>query len=256
MAMAIATERHYEVECIQIILVSRHSSPTETPVNTTKSRRLLKQAEAMGRKSKISVHTQIRVTHDISQAILETIKERHIDLILMGWKGNTSTPGRIFGNVVDTVVRQASCDVVLVKFGKVKEHFPQFDHWLIPMAGGPNAWAAIKLLPALMTLTQAPQIRLARVFHPSETTPDMSILEQAVKLLIRSRKIDSPIMSIPIKSESVSEGIISLVNTVGYDVVVLGASREGMLQQAIKGNIPEAIASGVESTVILVRSAT
>ncbi|AFZ03330.1 chloride channel protein [Calothrix sp. PCC 6303] len=253
MAMAIARERHYEVECIQVILVSRHSSPTETPVNTTKSRRLLKQAETLGRKFQISVHTQIRVTHDVSQAILETIKERHIDLILMGWKGNTSTPGRIFGNVVDTVVRQASCDVVLVKFGKIKENYPNFNHWLIPMAGGPNAWAAIKLLPALMTLSKDPQIRLARVFHPSETTPDMSILEQAVKLLIRSRKIESPIMSIPIKAESVSEGVISLVNTVGYDVVVLGASREGMLQQAIKGNIPEAIASGVESTVILVR---
>ena len=39
----------------------------------------------------------------------------------------------------------------------------------------------------------------------------------------------------------------------GFDVVVLGASREGMLQQAIKGNIPEAIASGVDCTVILVR---
>jgi CIC family chloride channel protein len=38
-----------------------------------------------------------------------------------------------------------------------------------------------------------------------------------------------------------------------YDVVVLGASREGMLQQAIKGNIPAAIALRVESTVILVR---
>jgi CIC family chloride channel protein len=36
---------------------------------------------------------------------------------------------------------------------------------------------------------------------------------------------------------------------------VLGASREGLLQQAIKGNIPAVIASGVECTVILVRGA-
>jgi CIC family chloride channel protein len=39
------------------------------------------------------------------------------------------------------------------------------------------------------------------------------------------------------------------------DVIVLGASREGMLQQAIKGNIPEAIARGCDCTVMLVRSA-
>jgi len=45
--------------------------------------------------------------------MLETINERHIDLILMGWKGNTITPVGFF-SVVDTLVRQATCDVVLV----------------------------------------------------------------------------------------------------------------------------------------------
>jgi CIC family chloride channel protein len=38
-------------------------------------------------------------------------------------------------------------------------------------------------------------------------------------------------------------------------VIVLGASREGLLQQAIKGNIPEAIARYGDRTVILVRGA-
>lgn len=99
MAAAIAGDRHYEIECIQVMLISRHSSPTETPVRTTKSRRLLRLAEALGKKRKIPVHTQIRVTHDVAQAILETIKERHIDLILMGWKGSTSTPGRILATL-------------------------------------------------------------------------------------------------------------------------------------------------------------
>jgi chloride channel protein, CIC family len=50
-------------------------------------------------------------------------------------------------------------------------------------------------------------------------------------------------------------GVIELVKTEDFDVVVLGASREGLLQQAIQGNIPESIASGVGSTIILVRSA-
>lgn len=39
----------------------------------------------------------------------------------MGWKGNTITPGRVFGSVVDTLIRQAPCDVVLVKFGEASE---------------------------------------------------------------------------------------------------------------------------------------
>jgi CIC family chloride channel protein len=258
MAAAIARDRHYEIDCVQVMLIPRHSSPSETQVRTAKSRRLLRQAEVLAKKWKIPLHTQIRVTHDVAQAILETINEQHIDLILMGWKGNTSTPGRIFGNVVDTVIRQATCEVVLVKLGKTPQSpipSPLFNRWLVPMAGGPNSPLAIKLLPALITLGNDPQIRLTQVFKPSELKPDMSISEQAIRHLMRRRKLSSTVVALPVQADSVAEGVINLVQTEGYDVVVLGASREGLLQQAIQGNIPEAIASGVESTVILVRGA-
>jgi CIC family chloride channel protein len=252
MAITIARDRHYELECLQIILVSRHSSPSETEVRTTKSRRLLKHAEALAKKSHIPIHTQIRVAHDVAQAILETIKERHIDLIFMGWKGNTSTPGRIFGTVVDTIIRQAACDVVLVKLGNISDS-NHFNRWLVPMAGGPNAPIAIKLLPALVTLGNDAEIRLTQVFKPSELQPDMKVLEESTRQLMRHRNLQSNVIAEPIQANSVCEGVINLVKTEGYDVVVLGASREGLLQQAIQGNIPETIASGIESTVILVR---
>ncbi len=252
MAATIARDRHYELECLQIILISRHSSPSETQVNTTKSRRLLRQAKALAKKWHIPIHTQIRVAHDIAQAILETINEQHIDLIFMGWKGNTSTPGRIFGTVVDTIIRQAACDVVLVKFGNISDS-NHFNRWLVPMAGGPNARMAVKLLPALVTLGNDAQIHLTQVFKPSELKPDITVLEESTRQLMRHRNLQSTVVAAPVQANSVCEGVINLVQTEGYDVVVLGASREGLLQQAIQGNIPETIASGVESTVILVR---
>ncbi|MDZ8183630.1 MAG: chloride channel protein [Nostoc sp. ChiSLP02] len=252
MAAAIARDRHYEIQCIQVMQVSRHSSPSETQVRTAKSRRLLRQAEVLAKKWQIPLHTQIRVTHDVAQAILETINEEHIDLILMGWKGSTSTPGRIFGNVVDTIIRQATCEVVLAKLGKTPHSFKR---WLVPMAGGPNSRVAIKLLPALITLENEPKIRLTQVFQPSELKPNMTVLENAIRELMRRRQLSSTVVALPVQADSVAEGVIKLVKTEGYDVVVVGASREGLLQQAIQGNIPEAIASGVESTVILVRSA-
>ena len=259
MAAAIARDRHYEIECVQVMLVSRHSSPSETQVRTAKSRRLLRQAEVLAKKWQIPLHTQIRVTHDVAQAILETINEQHIDLILMGWKGSTSTPGRIFGSVVDTVIRQATCEVVLVKLGTTVQSTlhsqPSFNRWLVPMAGGPNSPLAIKLLPALITLGSKPQIRLTQVFKPSEHKPDMSVFEKSIRHLMRRCQLSSTVVAFPVQANSVAEGVINLVKTEGYDVVVLGASQEGLLQQAIQGNIPEAIASGVESTVILVRGA-
>ena len=276
MAAAIARDRDYELECIQVILVSRRSSPAETPVRTGKSRKLLRQAEVVAKKQKIPVHTQIRVAHDTAQAILETIKEQHIDILLMGWKGNTITPGRIFGNVVDTLIRQAPCDVVLVKLPEDRQQTtsnrqeafppqlssptpysllptPSFNRWLVPMAGGPNAKVAIKLLPPLVSLGQQPEIQLCQVIESKEAKPDLSVLQQAIRYLVKYRQLSGKVTAVPVVSSSVADGLINLVKTEDFDVVVLGASREGMLQNAIKGNIPAQIANRVDSTVILVR---
>ena len=93
------------------------------------------------------------------------------------------------------------------------------------------------------------------MFEPSDAPPDITVLEQASRDLIRRRNFVSKVTVAPVQASSVSEGLINLVKTELIDVVVLGASREGLLQQAINGNIPASVASRVESTVILVRGA-
>lgn len=252
LAAAIAQERHYELECLKVILIPPGQAPAETAVRTTNSRRLLRRAEQVGRERQIPVHTQIRVAHDLASAILETVKQQHIDLILMGWKGRTTTPGRVFGGVVDTVIRQAACEVILVKLAAEPEP-PTFDRWLIPIAGGPNAQEAIKLLPALVSLSPAPDVELCQVFDPSQPDPDTATLEADARFL--HRRLDCPVQANPVFASSIAETILKLADRDLRDVIILGASRESLLQQAIKGNIPEAIARRSAGTVILVRTA-
>jgi chloride channel protein, CIC family len=249
LAAAIARDRDYELECLTVITIPRGNPPTETLVRTTSSRRLLKRAEQIGRESDLSIHTQIRVAHDAAYAMLETIKDRHVDLVLMGWEGKTSTPGRVFGTVVDTVIRQAACEVVLVKLG----HLVTFDRWLVPVAGGPNALEGLQLLPALLTLGVEPEVRVCQVFDTEPSPLETQPLRQLAQDL--STRIDSPIRSQPLWGQPIADAILQIAQTDYFDVIMLGASREGLLRQVIKGNIPEAIASQSHSTVILVRGA-
>lgn len=249
LAAAIAKERHYELECLQVIVVPRNNSPDQASVRTTTSRRLLRQAEQFGREWEVPVHTQIRLAHDATQAILESIKERHIDLVLMGWKGSTRTPGRIFGSVMDTVIRQAACEVVLVKLSQLEK----LNRWLVPIAGGPNSQQVVQLLPALTSISDTPEVRLCQVFESSTATCDTTVLRQAMYIL--GDRLKKVVRATPIWGNSVSEAVINLAHQDHYDVIVLGASREGMLQQAIKGNIPETIARDSACAVILVRGA-
>jgi CIC family chloride channel protein len=266
LAAAIARDRDYEIECLQVIPISRSNNPAQTSVKTTRSRRLLRMAEKLGRDWEIPVHTQIRVSHDAAQAILETIKERHINLIFMGWKAEPPTsPGRVFGSIIDTLIRQAPCDLVLVKLGHRSEIQDDgntvascplpvaWKHWLVPIAGGPNSSYALQLLPTLATLADKPTLKVVQVFPPSTGVPDTSGLDKATYFL--NHKLPCNVVAIPIRSYSVSEAVTHLAHAEQCDVVVLGASREGLLQQVVHGNIPEAIARGVNGTVILVRRA-
>lgn len=259
MAAAIARERHYEIECLQVIRIPRHQIPTETEVRTTDSRRLLQQAVRLGQNLDISVHTQVRVSHDVAQAVLDTVRERHINLLLMGWKGHSSTGDWIFSDTVDPLIRMAGCDLVLVKLGNhelespIACPLPLFNRWLVPLGGGPHAKRALELLPALVSLGSQPNIQLCQVFNSHRLQRDKRPLHHA-KVFLRQR-LHCPISVTPLLGTSVAETIVRLERKKHYDAIILGASGKGMLEQAIEGNIPNAIARSCNCTVILFRSA-
>ncbi len=258
MAVAIARDHDYEIECLQVMVVPKHQALAEAPVRTAVSQKLLKRAARLGHTWQVPIHTQIRVAHDLSGAILETLKERHIDLLLMGWKGTTTTPERVFSRVVDTMIRQAACEVVLVKlsssFGGLGA---DLHRWLVPMAGGPNAQKAIRLLPALVSTNQAAQVRLFHVCDSSEqrgidrAPPHPEFLEAAAQFL--KPRVSASISVTSMSADSVPAAVLNYAKQNHTDVILLGASRESLLQQMKNGNIPAVISRQSHCNVILVR---
>jgi chloride channel protein, CIC family len=256
-AEAIARYHNYEIQCLRVICVPNYVFPAQAEVETAADRQLMQQLEDWGKASGISLHTQIRVATDISEAILETITREQIDLLLMGWKGKSSGIESIFGNVVDSLILQASCDLMLIKLGTAPHAFPQqleLRHkWLIPTTGGDRINKLLTILPALANLHPVPpKIQLCQISSANlgrRYTPDF---EQAVELL--KNTLSCPIFSLLITSDSVSKAVIELTQHKKYGLVVLGASNEGLLQNVINGNIPEAIAHHANSTVIIFRN--
>ena len=256
-AAAVARERNYEIDCLYVITVPRLSSPAEVRVDTREGRKLLHRLERLARQQNISVHTQISVAQDIADGILATVRERHSNLLIMGWTGERATTGAIFGFLVDTLIAQAPCETILVKLG-TKDCFPNDPNreriWLIPTAGGPNAQRALALLPSLLSLSESsdhPEIWLCKIYSPTELLPDLSILEVLQASL--QKAIAQPIVPLPIGSTSPAEAVIHLVESQDCSLVLLGASRESLLNQFLNGNIPSTIARAVNCTVILVR---
>ncbi|MDJ0899862.1 MAG: chloride channel protein [Xenococcus sp. MO_188.B8] len=258
MAIAIARYQKYEIECLQIISVPNYVSPSQATVDISGSRHLMHRMERWGRKEHISVHTQVVVATDISTAILETATHDHVNLLLMGWKGTTDPREQIFGNIVDKVIEHSACELLLVKLGSTPRAFPQdLDHqgkWLIPITKGGKLPKTMKILPGLVNLyhiTQSPQINLCQIYLPTEEKTkfkDVTKLAQAI-----ADKTNVEVRAIPLCAHSVPEAVINLCKAESYNFVILGASNKGLLHHGVWGNIPEAIASKLETTVLIVR---
>ncbi len=247
-AAAIAHGLHYELECIHVVPVSRSVAPAEAKVDLQKVEPLRQLALSYAENSGLSVHFQVRAAHEIGRTLLEVIKERHIDLVLMGWHHPSLTPGRVISGVVDTLIRQAPCQVVVVRPGRNLT----FNHWLIPTAGGPNAQSAQQLLPGLLTLGHSPEIQLCTICHPEkgECLTPQHISEMADELEAALRR---PVYTQVLTHPSVSDAIVDMANLCHSDAILLGASRENLLSQVIKGNVPLEIAQNTDITVILLR---
>ena len=255
-AGAVAKYHQYEIEFLRIICVPQHIDPPQAKVDTARHRQLMAQLEAWGKTTAIPVHTQVRVATNISEAILEVISRKHIDLLLMGWKGETSGIESIFGNVVDSLIKEAPCELMLVKLGQSSRAFPklirQQPKWLIPTTGGDRINKLLTIVPALSNLYfPPPKLHLCQIHLPQNHPRDRDFMEVGNLLKDKTNLAITPLL---IPAYSVSETIIKLIRSQQYSLVILGASNEGLLQNAVKGNIPEAIARKANTTVIIFRS--
>lgn len=259
-AVAIAKYQKYEIQCLQVIGVPKYLYPAQAKVDTKEARHIMQRLERLGRKHNIPVHTQIRIANDVASAILETLKQEQINLLVTGWRGKNRSPENIFGNVVDTLIEKAACDLMLIKLGQFDHCFPQsidrkIGKWLIATAGGNNTQKAIKILPSLANLyhgANAPQLTLCQVSTPTQKRFNLPQIQKLATAIANHTNLTTHILLI--KAYSVPEAIIRLQKAENYDLVILGASSEGMLQNVVSGNIPELVIRQVSTTVIIMRS--
>jgi len=241
----------YEIECLYLLTVASGVSPSQDPTRTMEARRLLQQAERLGRELRVSVHTQIRLTHSLPQTILDTLESRPVDMLIMDWQ--------LWSSAISAMINQAKCDVLLVKLGNLTRETRSINkNWLVPVAGGPNSQRALTLLPAL--LHSRDKVRLCQVFPPKNLFPNkITTLKAGQEILTKTvlPKLKFPrhikVLPLMVCAASVSEAVIDIAEKGLCDGIILGASRESFLSQVVGENIPAAIISGCDCLVIIVR---
>jgi CIC family chloride channel protein len=107
-------------------------------------------------------------------------------------------------------------------------------------------------MPGLITLGKTPDIHLCTICHPEQgkcLTPQyLSTLADDLETALHR-----PVHTHVVTHTSVSEAILDLSQQCQSDAILLGASRENLLSQVLKGNVPLEIAQQTDITIILLR---
>ena len=75
---------------------------------------VLDKAREMANKEGVALHCHVIVGHEV-KSILEFIKEKGFDLLVIGFMGHSALYDRVMGSTCQSLVRLAPCSVLVVK---------------------------------------------------------------------------------------------------------------------------------------------
>jgi len=202
-----------------------------------------KVKKASGREL-IKARGSVLVSHAASEAILDTIKEDKVNLLVLGWQGRTGE-GRILGTTIDKLVQGADCDAVVLKTAGLEKKLKKIlvvstPEWHVSYATG-YAILYAKRDDAEITIFSASTSKEAKVKEEAYADKLAEICH--THDVVHTKKV--------IETKSILNAIITEAKN--YDLVVMGASDEWVHKRFAFGHLQDRVAHSVDKPILMVR---
>ncbi|MFC3956753.1 universal stress protein [Halovivax cerinus] len=248
-AVDVARDRGLELLIVHVIDVPSQTSleqarasmdrePGESVVSGTVERARATGVEATG---------LVRYGHDIAGSLVDLASADDVEAILLGWHGRPRRRDVVLGSYIDTVLRDADCDVLVERVDRDRG---PIESVFVPVAGGPHTTYAAEIAGSIARERDA-NVELATVVAPDA---DESTVEDARTLLADTSSalgaVDTVTTTVR-RSNEVAVGIVD--RTADHDVTVLGAGGSGFLHRIVADDVAESVARRADSDVVLCR---
>ncbi|MCO8245951.1 MULTISPECIES: amino acid permease [unclassified Haladaptatus] len=250
-AIDLARENDGEILVTSVVTVS-----PQTPLSqgrqfvTDEKENVLSRAIQIGEDADVPVSGTIRIGHDVADAILNTIDQHDSTAVLLGWQGGDQARRRdiVLGSTVDRIAQDAQADVLVERIGESASS--DIDSILVPMAGGPHAEYATTIAEAIARPENA-RVEILHIISPDASESDRQEAQELVNGAAEEFDADGEVETAVIESDDVSNAILE--HSADFDLTVIGATREGLLEQIVFGAVPEEIARRSENIVIMAK---
>lgn len=246
LAFPIIREYGGEIVALAVVQLPEEMPRQEGMAYAKHKHPLLQDALLYAEQNGVPLSTDIRLAYHLPRTIARVAKELNASLIIMGWKGYTGTRERIFGEVTDQVIRHAPCDLLLCRFsGK-----GPFRKILLASGGGSHVELAARLI-TIYNRAHGGQLSLGTVLSDQSNA---ALARQAERRLRRTMEYlghDLPVTPRLIVADSPAAGLLEVAGE--YDLIVMGATDEPLLERVLLGEIPERVARHAQTSVMVAK---
>jgi nucleotide-binding universal stress UspA family protein len=250
---ALMERRTGSLTVLGIVEVPEGTPLSEGATHARQARRLLQRVLDYAPEG-VTIHPIVRIGRRAAEGVIEAATEMDADLIVFGWGGKPTparpgTPASVFSPTIDEVVRDAPCDIAVVKQRGPSE----IKRILVPIRGGPHAELALRFADALAHRNEGQVVALHLV--PRGTAEGIRTQsERALAHFIRQHA-DGQVEQAVREALNIRNAILREAESA--DVVVMGASAMPSTSRGetyLFGALPEAIAARSRKTVIVVKT--
>jgi nucleotide-binding universal stress UspA family protein len=263
----IAADHDGEVLALHVAKVPPQLSLADGRYFRKEGREYLETVIDQARMRDVPVHTMIRLSRKVPDAVGRTSQENASNLIVLGWPGRTSSASRMFGNVIDPIVDNPPTDIALVRYHEKQRPVRSV---LVAVAGGLNSRHAARL--AISIARQVNKLPLGFADQEGDSTPEP--LSEPVHVELVHVLPAGSTEALRVRGEKalayaqnganyphISRRIIGATSALEalrreaekHDLIVIGASEEPLFRNMMFGNLAEELAREAPVSVIVVK---
>jgi len=244
-ALAIAKKNDAELIFLHLVEVREGRKLMSGLDEAELEQKSISQVEFMSEKAEVSARTVIKVTHRISQGIIDMATEESCNFIVIGRQKNPDFMDRVFSSLIDTVIQKAPTEVAVLH-GTVD--VDTIRTILIPFGANIHTRLAMEIAPALADYCHA-TLKVALVFERGASKTERDEKTRQVREMIREYSLTASL--VVIRERDVLQGIVNVSRDA--DLVLMGGRSGDFINLLFARSLTQEITEQVACPVLWVK---
>lgn len=245
LALAVAKRHNGEIIFLHIIEVGAGEKLRSGLKEATLFQSLLDEAESRAVKEDVSVRSIIKVSHRISEGIIDTAIEENCNFIFLNRQKQPTFVERVFSSLIDTVIQKAPAEVAILH-GVVRRG--EIRRIIIPFGSDIHTRLAMEIAPALADYFGA-KLQVAVVLDRAMAREEREGLISQARTALKEYALAAELTVA--KARDVLQGIVDLSKDA--DLLLMGGKTGDFMELLLAKSLSREIAERVHCPVLWVK---